>query len=237
MRNSENFEKWKKEYREKNKEKTKEYNRQYRLKNKDKKKKSNKKYYEKNKEMLIRKSSEQNKKPIRKKWKDDNSEHLSNYNKRYKEDNKEKINEQQKDYRNRNKERINEDRRNRMKSNPLYRISTNVRNIVKYSIRRMGYTKRSKTYKILGCSFEEFKLHIESQFEPWMSWDNYGKIEVGKFNVGWDMDHIIPISSATNEDDVIKLNHYTNLQPLCSYTNRYLKKDTIYNSPLEKQSC
>jgi hypothetical protein len=45
------------------------------------------------------------------------------------------------------------------------------------------------------------------------------------------------ITSATSEDDVIKLNHYTNLQPLCSYTNRYIKKDTIYNSPLEKQSC
>jgi hypothetical protein len=43
----------------------------------------------------------------------------------------------------------------------------------------------------------------------------------------WDIDHIIPISSAESEDDVIRLNHYTNLQPLCSYTNRYIKRDSI----------
>lgn len=227
MRDVENYKKWRKEYYQKNKEKEKENSKEYAKNNPDKKKKYNKKYYEKNSEILIKKSSEQNKKPIRKKWKDDNNEYLSNYNKKYKEDNKEKINEQRKDYREKNKEKINEDRRNRMKSDPLYRISTNVRNIVKYSIRRMGYTKRSKTYKILGCSFEEFKLHIESQFEPWMNWDNYGKIEVGKLNIGWDMDHIIPISSAINEDEVIKLNHFTNLRPLCSYTNRYIKSDHL----------
>ena len=27
------------------------------------------------------------------------------------------------------------------------------------------------------------------------------------------------------EADIINLNHYTNLQPLCSYTNRNLKRD------------
>jgi len=46
-------------------------------------------------------------------------------------------------------------------------------------------------------------------------------------NSGWDIDHIIPISSAESEDDIIKLNHYTNLQPLCSYINRVVKRDKI----------
>ena len=49
----------------------------------------------------------------------------------------------------------------------------------------------------------------------------------GKLNHGWDIDHIIPISSAESEDDIIKLNHYTNLQPLCSYINRVVKRDKI----------
>lgn len=40
----------------------------------------------------------------------------------------------------------------------------------------------------------------------------------------WDIDHIIPTSSARTEDEVIKLNHYTNLQPLCSYYNRVVKR-------------
>jgi len=37
----------------------------------------------------------------------------------------------------------------------------------------------------------------------------------------------IPISYAKTEEDVIKLNHYTNLQPLCSFVNRVIKRDKI----------
>ena len=41
------------------------------------------------------------------------------------------------------------------------------------------------------------------------------------------MDHIIPISIAETEEDIIRLNHYTNLQPLCSKVNRDIKRDLI----------
>ena len=92
------------------------------------------------------------------------------------------------------------------------------------SFRLKGYTKKYKTEYILGCSFLEFKLYLESNFEDWMTWDNYGKYN-GEVNYGWDIDHITPLSSALTEDDVIKLNHYTNLQPLCSYINRVIKRD------------
>ena len=61
-----------------------------------------------------------------------------------------------------------------------------------------------------------------------MNWDNYGLYN-GKKDYGWDIDHIIPLSKAKIEDDVIKLNHYTNLQPLCSYINRIVKKDNYNN--------
>ena len=55
-----------------------------------------------------------------------------------------------------------------------------------------------------------------------MSYDNYGKYN-GCFNYGWDIDHIIPISTAVNDQDLLRLNHYTNLQPLCSKMNRDIK--------------
>ena len=57
-----------------------------------------------------------------------------------------------------------------------------------------------------------------------MSWSNYGKYN-GDFNYGWDLDHIKPLSTSNSESDVIKLNHYSNLQPLCSKFNRDIKKD------------
>jgi hypothetical protein len=69
----------------------------------------------------------------------------------------------------------------------------------------MGYTKNNKTEKILGCTFEKFREHIEKQFKPGMTWLNHGD---------WELDHIVPISFAKTEEEVIKFSHYTNLQPL-----------------------
>ena len=63
-------------------------------------------------------------------------------------------------------------------------------------------------------------------FEPWMNWENKGLYN-GKLNYGWDIDHKIPVSSATTEEELVKLNHYTNLQPLCSKINRDIKKNKI----------
>ena len=51
-----------------------------------------------------------------------------------------------------------------------------------------------------------------------MDWDNKGFYD-GELNHGWDIDHIIPLDSAKNEEEIIKLNHYNNLQPLCSKKN------------------
>lgn len=50
---------------------------------------------------------------------------------------------------------------------------------------------------------------------------------VSEFNkkYSWDIDHIVPLSTATTEEDLIRLNHYTNLQPLCSKVNRDIKRD------------
>jgi 5-methylcytosine-specific restriction endonuclease McrA len=42
-----------------------------------------------------------------------------------------------------------------------------------------------------------------------------------------EFDHIIPLSEAISVDDIVKLNHYTNLQPLCSKVNRDIKKNNI----------
>lgn len=57
-----------------------------------------------------------------------------------------------------------------------------------------------------------------------MNWENRGLYN-GEFNHGWDIDHIIPVSSGLSEDELLKLNHYTNFQPLCSKVNRDIKKN------------
>jgi hypothetical protein len=101
-----------------------------------------------------------------------------------------------------------------------------VKQTIRSGIKRKGYTKKSKTYDILGCTHDEFKLQIESQFKEWMNWNNYGKYN-GEEKYGWDLDHIIPLSSVNTKEDIIRLNHHSNLQPLCSYVNRCVKRDKI----------
>ena len=122
-----------------------------------------------------------------------------------------------------------ESNRKRRANDNLYRLRENLRCCIGRVFRDKNITKKSKTFDILGCDFETFKLHIESKFENWMNWDNYG-VPKGQDiipNKTWDIDHIIPICTAESEYDAIRLNHYTNLQPLCSYENRVIKRDRL----------
>lgn len=194
-----------------------EYHKKYREANKDLMKHKAKLYREKNKERI-------------KELRDINKDKVKDYNKKYRENNKEKNIEYQKEYRENNKDNRRkyalEYVKNRMNSDPVYKLSHNIKSLIRSSLTNMGFSKKSRTHEILGCSSDNFYIHIISQFEDWMNFDNHGLYN-GKLNYGWDLDHIIPISSAITEEDIIKLNHYTNLQPLCSYKNRYIKKNNI----------
>jgi hypothetical protein len=109
---------------------------------------------------------------------------------------------------------------------PVQLFINSTRSLICGSFKRKKTRKNNRTEKILGCSLKEFINYTESLFEDWMSWENRGKYN-GSLKYGWDIDHIMPISSAKTIEDVIKLNHYTNLRPLCSYENRVIKKDKI----------
>ncbi len=95
----------------------------------------------------------------------------------------------------------------------------------------MGLKKSKRTEEIIGISYDEFYKYLEGLFAPWMSWNNAGRYKKGKRQQGWDIDHIIPISTATTEEDIIRLNHYTNMQPLCSFINRHIKKNQLNFKP------
>lgn len=122
-----------------------------------------------------------------------------------------------------NKETINQKVKVKRQTDVLTKIKHNISSLIRQSIKRQGFTKQTKTIIILGCSYNEFRKYLESKFESWMTWDNYGLCN-GTPNYGWDIDHIKPMNSAKTKYDVINLNHYTNLQPLCSHMNRNIKK-------------
>ena len=142
--------------------------------------------------------------------------------KTYRENNKEYYTTYSKN----NRERYRIYRYNKRHSDTLYKLKGDLRSMSNFIFKNKGYKKNTKTEQLLGCSFFEFKMYLESKFETWMSWNNKGLYN-SEFNYGWDIDHIIPLSSAKSEEDLIKLCHYTNLQPLCSYINRVVKKDKM----------
>jgi hypothetical protein len=186
---------------------------QYRTENYERETKLRKKRDEINKDKIREQKREYRKKDVYKQYKLNNRDKIKKQNKEYYINNKDKINKQKLEY-----------VKNKYKTNDLFRVSVNIRRSISLSFKNNGFTKNNKTLDILGCSFEEFKQHIELLWEDWMSWDNYGLYN-GELNCGWDIDHIIPSSSANNEQELIKLNHYTNLQPLCSKVNRDIKRN------------
>jgi hypothetical protein len=106
-------------------------------------------------------------------------------------------------YRKKNMKRFVEYRAKIMKENPFERLKQCYRN----RIRRVIKNKKISSQTMLGCDWLTFKKHIESKFFGGMNWDNHGFF-------GWHLDHIIPLATAKTEDDLYRLNHYTNLQPL-----------------------
>jgi hypothetical protein len=167
-------------------------------------------------------------------WNEKNKINIKEYNKSWNIYNKERIQEYDKIYKHNNKERIQEyDKLNknkkleykkkRYKEDIKYRLGELIRSNIYFSLKNK---KSKRTQEIINCTIEEFKIYLENKFESWMDWDNQGKYN-GELNYGWDIDHIIPLSSAKTEEEILKLNHYTNLQPLCSKINRDIKRNKL----------
>lgn len=165
-----------------------------------------------------------------KNYKNLNKDKFKSYSKKYRENNKDLVYKRKLKSYEKNKDHYSkksrEYKQKRFDTDPIYKIYIGISSLIRNSFNRNGYSKSSKTSQILGCDYEYFKTYLESKFEFWMNWDNRGKYN-GEYNYGWDIDHIIPISSAKSEEDIIILNHYTNLQPLCSKINRDIKVNKL----------
>lgn len=204
-------------------------------------------WYQKNKIKVLQREKiyrKTHKKQI-KRWRLKNRKRLTNYYKEYKKEwwyknkkrflikqrerylkNKEKIKKRSrkwyKENKNKAKTRNYKYTKNKLKTNINLRIKKNLRTRLWFALKKN--IKSKSTTKLLGCSIEQLKRHLESQFKLGMSWKNYGK---------WHIDHIKPCAlfdlSKSNEQH--KCFHYTNLQPLWAKEN--LSKSKL----LEEQTC
>lgn len=186
---------------ENNKPKNIEARKRYKAKNRAKARKEGRKYYIKTKSKSSAKS---------KLWYKEHTEYHASLTKKWREKNLERAKKLAADGFQRNKKRINQKKKERKNIDPVFKLRINTANLIRTSLRRKDVIKRSKSLEILGCSIAFFKIHIRNQFTEGMSWSNYGK---------WHLDHIYPTSLAQTTDDVLRLNHYKNFQPLWALNN------------------
>jgi hypothetical protein len=147
------------------------------------------------------------------------------YSKNHREKNKDKKAEYLKAYRELNREKVRfwdkEAYERRVTTDFLFKLKRNLRGRIKAFLKCSGNKRFCSTRELLGADYEEVKKHLEEKFQQGMCWENHG---------AWHIDHIIPLSSAKNQEDMKKLCHYTNLQPLWA-------KDNIKKSNKIEELC
>ncbi len=102
--------------------------------------------------------------------------------------------------------------RKKFKQDPYFRVTSALYCRVRSALRARKAHKSSKTVNLLGCSIPELRSHLESIFQPGMSWKNYGD---------WHIDHKKPCASFDLSDPEQQkvCFHYSNLQPLWALDN------------------
>ena len=188
-------------YRQINKNKIKKYQKEYRSNNKEELKKKRKEYYDENRDKCLE---------ISKKYVNENKNKIKKYKKEYREENRDKIKKYQKKYRAQNKDQKNIYLTNRRKLDCKYKLTITIRNLIHGSLKIKGYTKKTKTFNILKCEYDFF-----------MKWLNGVASNGYTYGVGdLHLDHVVPVSLGQTEDEILLLNHYSNLQLLSADENQ-----------------
>lgn len=174
----------------------------------------------------------------------------------YYSENRDKVLSQMKDHRLRNKETINQKRRdsfpkyaervkrykinnrekmretqnrycaNRRQTDPEYKMLSNIRTRIAIAIRNTKSHKITGTTKLIGCTIAELRKHLERQFLPGMSWENWSR-------TGWHIDHIVPCAcfDLSFPNQQMECFNYKNLRPVWAVDN--LKKGAKLIRPFQ----
>lgn len=151
-------------YRKENSDKVNAANRKWVKENPGKKQESDREYYENNTEKVNK---------TNKKWQENNPEKVIQYKLKWQKNNRDKV----KIYENRYKKKR---RKNDSKFHLRCKMSSSVAKSLKNG-------KGGKSWlELVPYTLEQLKKHLEKQFQPGMSWKNYGE---------WHMDHRTPLAA------------------------------------------
>lgn len=148
------------------------------------------------------------------KWQRDNLEKRRLSYERYWTKNRVKKLKYLQEYHKKNRVKEQEQRKSRWTRDFDYRLKIAQGTRIRLALRRTNHRKTCRTIQLLGCGIPELRVHLEKQFRPGMSWENYGPI--------WHIDHIRPCASFDLSDPKQQklCFHFSNLQPLFAVENR-----------------
>lgn len=108
-----------------------------------------------------------------------------------------------------NREHVNKKQVEYVQNNLNAKLKSTLRSRVGSALKAVNGTKCTKTMELVGCSMEFLKAHLEKQFQPGMTWENYGK-------KGWVIDHIVPCAlfDLTKDYQQKSCFKWENLQPM-----------------------
>lgn len=122
----------------------------------------------------------------------------------------------------RNKSTVYAYRNHRESECPQFKLGNRVRAYIGNSLKKRCGFKEESFWELVGCTTNELKAHIESQFQPGMTWANW------TVN-GWHIDHIRPLASfdLADKSQRIKAFHFSNMRPEWAGANR--SKNSTHN--------
>jgi len=99
-------------------------------------------------------------------------------------------------------------------SRPERLMQARISRLFRHALASVNALKTSATFDQLGYTPADLVVHIERQFVPGMGWHNAAE---------WQIDHIVPASTAATVEDVIALNQLPNLRPMWARENNRKK--------------
>ncbi len=167
-------------------------------------------------------------------YRDKNKEKRNSRSKLYYQHNKDKKKEYDKQYYLLNKSKIinkhNIYNKNKRSVDAAYALRTIVSSAINKALfKNKGNKNGQSCLDYLPYSIQDLKVHLEKQFDYWMSWENYGSYKKSKWDDNdvstwnWQIDHIVPQSSlpysSMNESNFLLCWSLSNLRPLSSKQN------------------
>lgn len=193
--------------------------------NPDRERDRSRKYFKNNRDKVLKNKREQY---------IQNSESEIARSRKYKDEHEEDTKRYRSEYYRKNKSKLIADEIRRAKTkreiDPAFRLRDNLSKHINCALKRHGSSKMGEsTFTHLEYTIDDLRRHLESQFEVWMSWENYGKYEVEIWDDSnpntwrWNIDHIVPQSkfsfSSMQSADFKKCWALDNLRPLSAKEN------------------